>query len=110
MKVIKTFAWLGLAIMSGAIIYGFLYGDFINEGSVLLNLVWGRVTLIDIYISFAVFIAWILYRETKLVWKAVWTLLVLTLGSYGICLYILVTVYRCHNNPRLFFMGKSRRT
>lgn len=106
MKLAKGLAWLGLTIISGAIIYGFLYGDFMADGAELLSNVWGRVTLIDIYISFFVIIGWVVYREKHMVWKIVWPVLILTLGSYAICLYILIALYRCHNNPRIFFMGK----
>ena len=109
MKAIKRLAWTGLAIMSSAIIYGFLYGDYMMDGPVLMGLVWGRVTMIDTYVSYAIFIAWILYRETSSIWKLTWTLLVLVLGSYALCLYVLITSYRCYNSPRIFFMGKSRR-
>jgi len=109
MKPIKAFAWFGLALMSAAIIYGFLYGDFSGEGRMFLNLVWGRVTMIDLYLSFGVFIIWILYRESNWIWKTTWTLFILTSGSFAICLYLLVTLYRSHNNPRIFFMGHPKK-
>lgn len=108
MKSIKILAWLGLVLMSGAIIYGFLYGDFSGEGTRLLNMVWGQVTLIDIYIVFSLFIAWVVYREKTGLSKGIWTLLILTLGSFAICLYILIAAYRCRNNPKRFFMGSHR--
>tara|TARA_Y100001933_G_C18964993_1_gene549894 strand:+ start:1155 stop:1484 length:330 start_codon:yes stop_codon:yes gene_type:complete len=108
MKTIKGLAWLGFALMSGAIIYGFLFGDFSEEGSRLLAMVWGRVTLIDLYISFSVFIAWVVYREKTMFSKGIWSLLILTLGSYAICLYILIAAYRCKNDPKLFLMGSRK--
>lgn len=108
MKSIKILAWLGLILMSGAIIYGFLYGDFSGEGGRLLSMTWGQVTLIDLYISFSIFIAWVIYREKTYFSKGVWTLLILTLGSYAVCLYILIAAYRSRNTPKLFFMGSHR--
>lgn len=108
MKSVKGLAWIGLALMSAAIIYGFLYGDFAGEGAQLLGLVWGRVTMIDLYISFSVFIAWIFYREKSLTWKITWMVFILGTGSFAICLYLLITLYRSRNNARVFFMGHPK--
>lgn len=108
MKGLKRLAWSGLALMSGMIINGFLNGDFFAEGSVLLGMVWGQVTMVDLYIAFAVIIAWVFYREDKWVWKGTWTVFILLTGSFAICLYLLVTLYRSNNNMRVFLMGHSK--
>lgn len=110
MKAIKTLAWIGLAVMSAAIIYGFLYGDLLSEGEIIRDLAWGRVTMVDTLVVYTLLAAWIFYRERIFGWKLAWTLLVFVFGSYAICLYILITAYRCYNSPGIFFMGKGRRT
>jgi len=41
--------------MGFSILYGLIVGDFAGEGSVIFSLLWGKVTLIDIYISFFIY-------------------------------------------------------
>ena len=59
--------WIGLAafvVMLGMISYGFVSGDgFTTEGGLLMDLAWGRVTLVDLYVALAIIGAWIVKRE-----------------------------------------------
>lgn len=52
------------AAMALTLVYGFTQGGgFFDEGGDLLNLAWGKVTVIDLYLLLAVFGAWIVHRE-----------------------------------------------
>lgn len=59
--------WIGLAafvVMLAMISYGFVAGDgFTTEGGLLLDLAWGRVTIVDLYVALAIIGAWIVRRE-----------------------------------------------
>ena len=66
MKIAKIIALLGLLAMTGILIYGFTVGDFAAEGSKLLAMPWGIVSLVDLYVGFALFSCWIVFREKSL--------------------------------------------
>jgi hypothetical protein len=46
MKLANILALLGFLVMFATLTYGFVVGDFAAEGSLLLSLAWGKVTLI----------------------------------------------------------------
>ena len=66
MKVAKVLALLGLLAMTAVLIYGFTVGDFSGEGARLLAMPWGIVSLVDLYVGFALFSCWIVFRERAL--------------------------------------------
>lgn len=103
----KIFAVLGMLGMAAGLSYGFIVGDFLGEGSILLSIPWGIITLVDIYISFFVFCGWIIYRE-KALWAALWTIAVVVLGSFTICLYLFIALQTSENDWQKFWHGKRR--
>jgi len=52
MKHIRIFAWLSSLIMAVMIIFSLLTGDFFEQGSILMGLVWGQIVLVDLYVGF----------------------------------------------------------
>jgi len=109
MKMTKGLAWLGLTVMSASIVYGFLYGEFMTEGGIILGSILGQVTLIDLYISLMIVVGWIWFREREWTWRIVWLIFVMVFGSFASCLYVLIALYRCNDDPKVFFMGKYAR-
>ncbi|MCC6904245.1 MAG: DUF1475 family protein [Anaerolineae bacterium] len=105
MRLAKILSGLGVLIMLGAIIYGFTSGDFGAEGAQLLALPWGRVTMIDIYISFAVFSGWIVFREKSALRSIVWIIFMITLGSLTACLYVFLALQSSGGNWKKFWFG-----
>ena len=71
MKIAKLIALAGLLAMTGILIYGFTIGDFAAEGAKLLAMPWGIVSLVDLYVGFALFSCWIVYRENALLPSAI---------------------------------------
>ena len=57
---VTALALIGFIIMLVSITTAFISGDFFQEGSVLLSLAWGKVSLIDVYIGFIIFCGWII--------------------------------------------------
>ena len=55
MKTAKAIALLGLLAMTVVLVYGFTVGDFAEEGKQLLSMPWGIVSLVDLYVGFALF-------------------------------------------------------
>jgi hypothetical protein len=106
MKIAKGIAWLGLLAMTGVLVYALTNGDFFQEGAQLLSLPWGIVSLVDLYVGFALFSCWIVYREKALLPSIVWVLLVMVLGFWTGALYTLVALYTSHGDWKRFWMGK----
>ncbi|NHJ86633.1 MAG: DUF1475 domain-containing protein [Asgard group archaeon] len=106
MLIAKIISGLGIIGIGFGLLYGFIWGDFIEEGKILLSIPWGVFTLFDIYVSFIVFCCWIIYREKSALWSSIWTLLVLGLGSLAICIYIFIALLRSKNDWQLFWHWK----
>jgi hypothetical protein len=106
MKIAKFVALLGLLAMGTVLIYGFTVGDFAEEGKQLLSMPWGIVSLVDVYIGFALFSGWIIYREKSLGRSVVWVALMMVLGSFTACLYTLIALQRSDGDWRRFWLGR----
>lgn len=106
MKNVRIFAWLGAIIMAAMIVFSFITGDFAAEGSILVGMVWGQMSLVDLYVGFLLFYLWIWYREKSLVSKLLWFVLLMTTGSLATALYILYVSYNSQTKEGFFF-GKN---
>lgn len=62
------------------VVVGLMSADLGSEGRQILDLAWGRITLLDTYLAFAVVIVWIWVRQTPLAATSL-TLGVLVLGA-----------------------------
>lgn len=109
MRAIAALAATGLAIMVGALIYGFGWGGGWAEVRNLLGSPWFVAALVDVYIGFALFSVWIAWRERPAV-AAVWIVALLALGNVIACLYALFAVLSSRGDWRTFWMGARRAT
>jgi len=105
MKIAKAVALLGVVSMASVLLYGFAVGDFGREGQVLLNMPWGIVSLVDVYVGFILFSGWIVYRERSAVRSTIWVILVMILGNFTASLYVLIALLASRGNWRRFWMG-----
>jgi hypothetical protein len=106
MKITKIISLLGILAMTAVLIYGFTIGDFSGEGSQLLSMPWGIVSLVDLYTGFVLFSGWIIYREKSLPVAIAWTIAMLTLGFFAGSLYAFIALQTSNNDWRKFWMGK----
>lgn len=106
MKLAKFIAFLGVIAMTAVLIYGFTVGDFSGEGSQLVSMPWGIVSLVDLYTGFILFSAWIIYREKSLPVALVWTVAMLVLGFFAGSLYTLINLYTSQGDWKKFWLGK----
>lgn len=109
MNKIKYLFLLGAIIMALSIIYGFVIGDFTGEGKVLLDLIWGKITMIDIYIAFLTFAGWMFYREGFNLKSIIIFLGILVLGSFTICFYTYLVMEASKGDWQKFWLGEKRR-
>jgi len=106
MTVAKLVALLGLLAMTGVLIYGFTVGDFSGEGSQLLSMPWGIVSLVDLYVGFALFSGWIVYRENSLARSVVWVFFMMVLGFFTASLYTLIALQTSGGDWQRFWLGR----
>jgi len=106
MKIAKTVSFLGIVAMTGILSYAFLKGNFSEEGTILLNMPWGIVSLVDLYVGFILFSAWIVFRERAFLPSLVWVILMMTLGFFTASLYVFIALQRSNGDWKRFFFGK----
>jgi hypothetical protein len=106
MKLAKLISILGILAMTAVLVNGFTRGDFFGEGSQLFAMPWGIVSLVDLYVGFALFSGWIIYREKSLPIAIVWTVAMMTLGFFAGSLYAFVTLQSSGGDWRKFWLGK----
>ena len=108
MKIAKIIAWLGLLAMTAVLLNGFINGNFGEDGGELLRNPWGVVSLVDLYVGFALFSIWIALREKNLLTKIIWILLMMVLGFFTGSLYVLITLYRSKGDWVTFLLGDRK--
>ena len=55
---------------------------------------WGKATLFDAYFAFLTVYLWIAWRERGWGIRALWLVLILTLGNFAIAAYFLLALYK----------------
>ena len=105
MTAAKILAVLGIVIMAGVILYAILYGDFRQEGRMILSSPWGMVSLVDLYTGFFLFSGWIIYREASRWHSIIWIVLLMSLGFFIGALYVFVALHTSQGNWGKFWMG-----
>jgi hypothetical protein len=108
MKISKLIALLGLLAMSAALVYGLTVGDFFADGALIVANPWGIVSLVDLYTGFALFGAWIYYREANKLIALVWIVILMVLGFWLASLYVLIQLYKSNGNYSKFFLGVNK--
>ncbi|MCB9111678.1 MAG: DUF1475 family protein [Anaerolineales bacterium] len=106
MKIAKIISLLGILAMTAVLIYGFTVGNFSGEGSQLLSMPWGIVSLVDLYTGFTLFSMWIIYREKSLPAAILWTIAMMVLGFFAGALYTFIALQTSDGDWRKFWLGK----
>ena len=106
MKIATAIALVGLLAMTAVLVYGFAAGNFNAEGSQLMSMPWGIVSLVDLYVGFALFSCWIVFRERAWLPSTGWVVLMMVLGFWAGALYTLVALRSSGGDWRRFWMGK----
>ena len=83
-------------------------GNFSSDGQRLLENPWGLATLVDVYVGFALFSCWIVWREARVEKALVWICLLLIGGNIVSTIYVLLAAYANRGNTTAFWMGIHR--
>jgi hypothetical protein len=106
MRLAMRMCGLGAAAMAAVLVYGFTVGDFAGEGSRLLSMPWGIVSLVDLYVGFILFSGWIVYREASRTRAVLWVIAMMVLGFFTASVYALLALWSSSGEWRRFWMGK----
>ena len=96
-------------VMGAALAYGFIVGDFWEDGGELVDNPWGIVSLFDVYVGFFFFIGWIVYRESCPGIILAWSVAILLGGNVVSGLYAVIALLRSKGDPKVFFLGEGRK-
>jgi hypothetical protein len=105
---VRLLAAAGTVTMAVAIVVGFTTASFTEDGAVIVGLVWGRVTLVDIYLAFLFGWLWIAWRERSPGRAAAWLAATVVTGSLALFGYLLLASLRSESIPDLV-VGPHRR-
>lgn len=83
----------GLLFVSGLgfllmIVHAGLNASLFDQGPVIGGLIWGKVTLVDLYLGFAVALVLLWYLEPRRLYVVIFGLLFLFLGNWLLCWYL----------------------
>ena len=105
MNITKMISIIGLLVMTIAILYAFAFGNFVVEGAWITSHPWGIVSLVDLYVGFAIFSMWIVYREKSLAMAIAWAVLIMVLGNWTAAFYVLLALNASRGDWKKFWMG-----
>jgi hypothetical protein len=105
MKTGKTISAIVAILMAVGIIYSLTTADFSAEGSQLLSLTWGQMSMLDLYSGFTLFSLWIAFREKSWWQAAIWIFFMMTLGFLTGAVYTWNAFRTSGNDWNRFFMG-----
>ena len=90
LRTVRFFGMAATTIMVVALAVAFATGDFSSEGSQIMELAWGRMSLIDLYVGAALVGGWIAHRERS--WPRIvgWWLALIVLGHLASAIYVVV--------------------
>lgn len=87
LRVARIVAPVAAFVMAATVVIGLLVAP---QGAVaeLLDNVWGRVTIVDLYLALLAAWVWILWRERSVGAAVLWGLLLVVTGSVALWTYI----------------------
>ncbi len=82
-----------LVAMLGVTTYASFDRSIMSVGPPLTTDPWFHATLMDAYCGFLTFYVWVAYKEPALWRKAVWFVLIMTLGNIAMAIYVLIQLW-----------------
>lgn len=94
MPALRFLSTAAALVMGTAIAVAIVTGDIAAEGSEILALAWGRVSLIDIYVGVVIVAAWIVWRDGAGP-GAAWLVALVVLGHLATAVYVAWRSWTC---------------
>ncbi len=105
LRPVMLFGAVVAASMGVALVLAFMHGRFFADAGAMLDLVWGRFSLFELYIGFTPVAAWILARESHRGRALLWIASLMLFGHVISGLYIAWAAYRSGGDKRKFWLG-----
>lgn len=96
--------------MASVILWAGVTTDFFESGAELIANPWGVVSLVDLYVGFILFSAWITFREASLTSKVIWIVLMMVFGFLTASVYVLLALKQSQGDWQRFFLGQAKNT
>lgn len=93
-------------VMAVTLAWGVVHGDLSAEGSAMLRMPWGIVSLVEIYVGIVLFGCWVFRREPGLLRPIVWMSAVALIGNVVSCIYVLLALRAARGDSRRFWLGR----
>lgn len=90
------FVWMCYVVISTC-----LQSNLFEQWDFLGAIPWMRATLWDFYANVLVIFIWVCYKEKTIAIKAIWLILLVTLGSIASCAFVLLQLFRLKPNEGL---------
>jgi hypothetical protein len=81
--------WMCYVVISTSI-----QSNLFTEWNFLGSIPWMRATLWDFYANVAVIFVWVCYKGKSWLWKILWLIFLVCLGSIASCAYVLIQLFR----------------
>lgn len=105
LRYVNIIAWAGLVAVSAALIYAFAAGHLATDWPRLMNNPLGLATLVDVYVGFALFSCWIVWREPRLGMALLWIAMILVGGNLVTAVYVLLALRASNGVVEAFWLG-----
>lgn len=109
MTALRRLGIVGAIAMAAALVYGFGWGGGWSAVGALLEAPWFVVSLVDVYVGFALVGAWILLRERSPLVATAWIVAIMLLGNLVACLYLLRAIAGSSGSIERLMLGARHR-
>lgn len=84
-RIVLALAGLGFLLQ---IIHASLQVGLFEQGPLIMELIWGRVTLVDLYLGFVVALILLWFLEPRRLYVVIFGLVFLFMGNWLLCWYL----------------------
>lgn len=109
MRVLRLTGVVLIVAMLTAVTIAFLTSPFAQDGRILIDLAWGRVTIVDLYLALAAFVLWVGWRD-GIARAALWGAITAVTGSAGIGVYLLLATRNATSVEEVLLGSRKNQT
>ncbi|MEF8834050.1 MAG: hypothetical protein V5A42_04230 [Halofilum sp. (in: g-proteobacteria)] len=103
---LRILALLGCVVMIAMLVYAMSYGYAWQQVRAIGSIHWGQVVFVDLYLGFALFSAWIVWRQNVSAVAIAWIVALLLLGNLLACIYVLWALREAGSDGQRFWHGR----
>ncbi len=106
-RALRILATVGCVAMIAMLAYAMNYGYAWQQIRAIGSIHWGQVVFVDLYLGFALFGAWIVWRHGIGTVAIAWIVALLLLGNLLACIYVLWALRDAGGDGHRFWHGRS---